>query len=590
MSDFGELSQSLITPYLYSSLCMNRNVAIDDLEVGMYISDAGNEWIPAKRTKRKGYIRSQATIDKIKSLGVLHVCIEFPDTGSANTRVDKTADSIDPDAKNYQSIAEEIQKNERIVMMDSKHADNEHVRTESKKTSNKVLNKNSNQGISKPATEKKSSPKKTATIKERPERIVMKDSGNADKEKTKREKEPQEKSTGKQISDSQKNEELDVEKSTLIKSSEAPSESVNEESKINNMVETPSKGGLVDQFKAKKDNKTSSVIPLVTQEGIAQKAKKYIPGAVVVPFEVEIINAKNLHCNAKKKVEEAMSLAKMGKPFDIDGIEEMADGLIESIISNRNTLSMVTVLKSQDNYLYEHSVNCGVLMGIFARHLKLAFEVIHDLVVGAILHDIGMTEVPEEIINNPGPLTEPQKKEMQRHVIAGRKILEKNRGIPAIALEVCKQHHERLDGTGYMLKIHSHQVNQYGRVGAIVDVYDALTSDRSYRKAFSPSGAMKKLLEMAGGELDSKLVYQFIQCINIFPVGSLVQLDDSRVGVVYELNIFKKDKPKIKVFYSGKDEAYFKAETVDLADPNVRIKIKKTVEIDDFDIELDDVI
>ena len=569
---------------------MNRNVAVDDLEVGMYISDAGNEWIPAKRTKRKGYIRSQATIDKIKSLGVLHVCIEFSDSDSASTTVDNAADSIDPNANNYQSIAEEIQKSERIVMMDSKHADNERVRSESKKTPNTGLEKNTDQATRKSNSGKNSSTKLKATLEEKPERIVMKDSGNAVKEKFKREKEAKEKSLDTEVNGSQKNGELEVEAEILLKPNETPSEKIDKEAKDSNTLETPSKGGLVDQFKAEKVNKTSSVTPLVSQEGIAQKAKKYIPGAVVVPFEVEIVNAKNLHCNAKQKVEEAMSLAKMGKPFDIDGIEEMADGLIESIISNRNTLSMVTVLKSQDNYLYEHSVNCGVLMGIFARHLKLAFEVIHDLVVGAILHDIGMTEVSEEIINNPGPLTEPQKKEMQRHVIAGRKILEKNRGVPAIALEVCKQHHERLDGTGYMLKIHSHQVNQYGRVGAIVDVYDALTSDRSYRKAFSPGAAMKKLLEMAGGELDSKLVYQFIQCINIFPVGSLVQLDDSRVGVVYELNVFKKDKPKVKVFYSGKDEAYFKAETVDLSDPNVRIKIKKTVEIDDFDITLEDVI
>jgi len=217
-------------------------------------------------------------------------------------------------------------------------------------------------------------------------------------------------------------------------------------------------------------------------------------------------------------------------------------------------------------------------------------DVIHDLVTGAILHDIGMIEVSPEIINKPAKLTPPEEKEMQRHIVLGRKILEKNRGVPAIAFEVCKQHHERLDGQGYMQKMHSHQVNQYGRVGAIVDIYDALTSQRSYRKAFSPAAAMKKLLEMSGGQLDAKLVYQFIQCINIYPVGSLVQLDDSRVGVVHELNVFKKDKPKVRVFYSGKDKHYFESKTVDLADPNIRIKIKKTVDIEDFDIELENVI
>lgn len=544
---------------------MNRNVAIDDLEVGMYISDVGNEWIPAKRKKRKGYIRSQETIDKIKSLGVLRVCIEFPDADSANIQAD---DSIDPDAGNYQSIAEEIQKNERIVMKDSKYSDNEKIRKDSKvKNKKEAQSKLSN----KEKSLKKTKPPESnnETNKENPERIVMKDSGNKAKEEA-------------------KNKEV---KAKVHTESIKDESSVQQEGNNQNNVEAVQPGGgLLAQFKSKEANKTASVTPLVAQDGIAQKAKKYIPGAVVVPFSQEINNAKVLHCNAKKKVADAMLLAKMGKPFDIDGIEKMADGLIDSIISNQNTLSMMTVLKSQDNYLYEHSVNSGVLMGIFARHLKLSFDIIHDLVVGAILHDIGMTQISDDVISNPGILTPTQQQEMQRHVIIGRKMLEKNRGVSAIAMEVCKQHHERLDGSGYMLKIHSHQVNQYGRLGAIVDVYDALTSDRSYRKAFSPSAAMKKLLEMGGGHLDSKLVYQFIQCINIFPVGSLVQLDDSRVGVVHELNVFKKDKPKVRVFYSGKDEAYFEAVTVDLADPNVRIKIKKTVDIDDFDIELDDVI
>ena len=576
---------------------MNKNVAVDDLEVGMYISDIGNEWIPAKRKKRKGYIRSQATIDKIKSLGVLHVCIEFPNGSviAGGAVVDKIAcepanDSIDPDASACQSLADNIKNNEQIVMKDSKFAKNAEVRSAAKKTKGK----------------------------DKPEKIVMKESAHSDKEKLKNQKKIEEDENKLNINEREvvekivMNETAHAEKDKAQKETKEPQDNHKIESEVESNNEpdkktsesaedlspAPAGGGLLAQIKAEKDSSSQpqkkstvkAMDPLVGKEGIAQKAKKYIPGAVVIPFAEEIINARTLHCDAKQKVEEAMTLAKMGKPFDIDGIENLADSLIDSIISNRNTLSMMTVIKSKDNYLYEHSVNCGVLMGIYARHLKLAFDVIHDLVVGAILHDIGMTEISSDIIEKPGELTIPEKTEMQRHVVLGRKMLEKNRGVPAIAFEVCKQHHERLDGQGYMLKIHSHQINQYGRVGAIVDVYDALTTARSYRQAFSPGAAMKKLLEMGGGDLDAKLVYQFIQCINIFPVGSLVQLDDSRVGVVHELNVFKKDKPKVRVFYSGKDDAYFEAETVDLADPNVRIKIKKTVDINDFDIGLEDVI
>jgi len=538
---------------------LNRNVPVSELQVGMYISDVGNDWIPAKRKKRKGYIRSQATIDKIKSLGVLRVCIEFLNEEQAQAAEAAPASpshSVQATTSDQQKI---VKITDKIVMNDSKHAHKhgQFVEEQGAQKGTDSPNKKESPAIASLEPESESEQEaEPPTAQGLLAEVKESKSAGADTEPS-----------------SAKGGLLDA----LKKESGAESQAT-------------SKGGLLDEIKANKPPETANKSHPALREGIAQRAKKYIPGAVVIPFEQEFDRAKTLHAEAKARVAEAMQLAKIGKPFDIDGIEDMSNSLIDSIVSNRNTLCMMTVLKSQENYLYEHSVNCGVLMGIFARHMKLSMDVIHDLVTGAILHDIGMIEVSPEIIIKPGKLTPPEEKEMQRHIVLGRKILEKNRGVPAIAFEVCKQHHERLDGQGYMQKMHSHQVNQYGRVGAIVDIYDALTSQRSYRKAFSPAAAMKKLLEMGGGQLDAKLVYQFIQCINIYPVGSLVQLDDSRVGVVHELNVFKKDKPKIRVFYSGQDKHYFEAKTVDLADPNIRIKIKKTVDIEDFDIELENVI
>jgi len=469
---------------------MNRRIPISELQIGMYISNEGNDWVPTKRKKRKGYIKTQATIDKIKSLGVLEVFIDCPEHLTPEESIDTPA----------------------VIQHDS-------VKDTTISPATKTQDCN--------------------TILQNPNR----------KEK------------------------VNVQLENL--------ESTNLSSK---------KDGLLDQYKSKDQEDNNGDIGAASRKGIAEITKKHVSGAILVPFSEEIIRAKRLHGEAKLQVEEAMQLAKYGKPFDIDGIETMADDLIESIVSNRNTLSMMTAIKNKDNYLFEHSVNCSVLTGMFAKHLKFSFDFIHDLVTGALLHDIGMIEISKEIINKEGPLTEPEKKEMQRHTSIGRMMLEKNRGVPAIAVEVCKQHHERLDGQGYMSKLHHHQINQYGRISSIVDAYDALTSDRSYRKAYSPTAAMKKLLELSGGYLDSKLVYQFIQCINIYPVGSLVQLDDARVGVVYELNRAKKDKPKVKVFYSAKNDDYFDAETIDLDHPDAREKIIKTVEIKDYDIQLESII
>lgn len=472
----------------------------------MYISAEGNDWIPAGRKKRNSCIRSQATIDKIKALGFIEVCIDVPDA------------EISEDNSQNALPAEEVKTS------------SEQTRIES------GSDKSSFDG-------------------------VEPQSSNAEEftnpaEETSSEKETEDIAAGEQT-------------------------------------------GLINQYQAlsdeeKKptdtDSKTTQFQDKETKEGLAQRAKKHIPGAILVPFDIEFKKAKKLHGKIKEKVKESMDQAKIGKPIDVDGIEELADGLIDSIISNQNTLSMMTAFKNQGNYLYEHSVNCSILMGIFARHLKMSFEMIHDLVTGAMLHDIGMTQVPEEILLKSGTLTPGEQKEMQRHIIIGRKMLEKNHGVPAIAMEVCKQHHEMLDGQGYPQKIHSHQVNKYGRIGAVVDIYDALTSDRSYRKAFSPSSAMKKMLGMRGSHLDGKLLSQFIQCINVFPVGSLVELDDSRIAVVYELNSFKKYQPKVKVFYSGKNDCQIKPEIIDLADSNMRVKIKKPVDNARFDVNLDNVI
>ncbi len=553
--------------WLHRQVFVNKNVAVSELQVGMYISDVGNDWIPAKRKKRKGYIRSQSTIDKIVSLGVQEVCIEFPPeevseqgSGQADNQEAESSEPAAPTRKpsdKYSSsgIGNIVKINDKIVMNDSKFSEKHKANIEK-------------EAVKKTPKKSTKTPDKTTDLN-----IAKAGTGAASK--------------GGLIDEIKEKKSSDQD---VVSSS--PAGGLLDEIKKQKAGDTTSssKGGLLGEIKANQTQSPQGAPRPAPREGIAQRAKKYLPGAVVVPFSEEFERAKTLHAEAKLRVQEAMQLAKVGKPFDIDGIEDMADGLIDSIVSNRNTLCMMTVLKSQDNYLYEHSVNCSVLMGIFARHMKLSIDIIHDLVTGAILHDIGMIEVPQDIIEKPGKLTPPEEKEMQRHIVVGRKILEKNRGVPAIAFEVCKQHHERLDGQGYMLKIHSHQINQYGRVGAIVDIYDALTSNRSYREAFSPAGAMKKMLELGGGHLDAKLVYQFIQCINIYPVGSLVQLDDSRVGVVHELNVFKKDKPKVRVFYSGKDEQYFDAKTVDLADPNIRVKIKKTVDLDDFEIELEDVI
>lgn len=603
----------------------------------MYISDVGNNWIPSGSKKRSGYVRNQATIDKIKSLGIFEICIYISDDTEAseseknkqiraNTRArllaekerllalkkdiqikkrikDKTpveqtqakpdlAEKTESQNGLLNQVAEQKKSKQEPIDNIIKNKDQLKI-TASKVVDNPkgLLDQISEQKAAKQqSSSESSSPKCSGLLDEISEQKAAQEQSPSEPASPKRSGLLDEISEQKAAQEQSASESASPKRSGLldeISEQKATQEQASSESP------SPKRAGLLDEISQQKATTASSpenISQNTHTEGLAQKAKKYIPGAIVAPFEEEFSKAQVLHGKMKSLVKESMDQAKIGKPFDIDGIEDLADGMIDSIISNRNTLSMMSVIKNQDNYLHEHSVNCGVLMGIFARQLKLPLETIHDLITGAILHDIGMSKIDDAILLKPSKLTTEETIEMQKHVIYGRRMLEKNRGIPAIALEVCKQHHERLDGIGYPQKLHSHQVNQYGRMAAIVDTYDALTSARVYRAALSPAAAMKTLLGSRSGLLDGKLVYQFIQSINIYPVGSLVELDDSRVAVVHELNVFKKDQPKVRVFYNGKSECNITPETVDLSHPDIKTKIKKTADIVDFDIRLEDVI
>lgn len=188
---------------------------------------------------------------------------------------------------------------------------------------------------------------------------------------------------------------------------------------------------------------------------------------------------------------------KIGSALDVAPIHRLADELQQSVLRNPNALSCLGRIREKDNYLLEHSVNLSVLMSLFGNHRKLPADVLHQTVVGALLHDLGKILTPDDILHKPGRLTPEEFEVMKLHARHSRDILAATDGIGEITVITAAQHHEKLDGSGYPEGLKGEEISEYGRMVAITDVYDAITADRVYHKGMTPTQGLKKLLSGA---------------------------------------------------------------------------------------------
>jgi len=308
-----------------------------------------------------------------------------------------------------------------------------------------------------------------------------------------------------------------------------------------------------------------------------------------VPLEEERKKAASVHNEALDLVDNLMQDIKVGKAVDVAEVEELADDINNSVLNNQNALLCLSQIREKDRYLLEHSVNVGLLIGIFSRHLGYDAKTVHQLITGALLHDIGKILVPDEILHKPGKLTDKEWIEMKRHVVYGQQVLLKSEGITDIAMAICGQHHERLDGSGYPLGLADKDLSTYGRIAAIVDVYDAITASRVYHDGMLPSVALKRMLEWSGDHLDKTLVYHFIRCMSVYPIGTVVELNNQKAGVVSETHTTRPDSPRVRVCFdirSGRVEET--ATVVNLAHPESELKIVKTRDPDELGIAIGD--
>jgi putative nucleotidyltransferase with HDIG domain len=305
---------------------------------------------------------------------------------------------------------------------------------------------------------------------------------------------------------------------------------------------------------------------------------------IEVTFEEELEVATKLH--AKGKHLQKTMLESVGKnlPVDIAIPEAFTNNLVSSIDRNPNALMCMTKIREKDTYLLEHSLNVAILLANFGTHVGLDEEQIQELALSGFLHDIGKIKIPDEILHKPGRLTDQEMTVMKDHVYYGAKVLIEI-GIPDSIVETIGHHHERLDGYGYPDGLRGDEITQFGRMIAIVDTYDAITADRCYKVGMSSKKALQILMQDAPEKYDEGLVKQFVQCIGIFPVGSLVKLNNEKIAMVLKQHPVQATNPVVKVFYSIRGNHYLQPKEVDLATSSNGLKIVDAVIASDFKLD-----
>lgn len=289
-------------------------------------------------------------------------------------------------------------------------------------------------------------------------------------------------------------------------------------------------------------------------------------------MDAELQSAQKLCLAAKEKMVELFHEARMGKAVHPAAVEPLVEEISASVTRHPDALISVARLKRHDDYTYLHSVAVCALMIALARQLKLPPEHIREAGVGGMLHDIGKAAMPLQVLNKPGALTDDEYRIMKAHPVRGYEMLKEGGGASAAALEIALHHHEKFDGTGYPHGQSGEDITLLSRMGAVCDVYDAISSNRPYKKAWSPAESVRRMAAWKG-HFDPQVFNAFVKSIGIYPVGALVRLQSEHLAVVTEQNDDSLLTPKVRIFFNAKKREPVFIRDLDLAAPNCADRI-----------------
>jgi HD-GYP domain-containing protein (c-di-GMP phosphodiesterase class II) len=283
-----------------------------------------------------------------------------------------------------------------------------------------------------------------------------------------------------------------------------------------------------------------------------------------LPIRAEMVHAQRLARKSGRTMRKLYEDVRLGKAVKAAKLESMVEEISSSVQRNPHAFMAITRMKNSGEYLYQHALSvCALMIGL-AQQMHLSPDDIRKAGLAGLLMDMGMAHVPQEVWDKDAPLTPEEWDVVKSHTTLAHEFLTLGGEMPAEVLDVCLNHHERLDGSGYPNGLAGEQIGMFARMAAICDSYDAMTSTRLHRSGDDPSRALLKIDEDAGTLFDAEVFQAFQRAVGIYPIGSLVRLRSHRLAIVVEQNPDDLTLPKVRPFYSLADRAFEKSEDIDL--------------------------
>lgn len=309
---------------------------------------------------------------------------------------------------------------------------------------------------------------------------------------------------------------------------------------------------------------------ILNENYIARIIEKGIPGVFVVTDPDEMVDipevvSQQSRQEAVRQVKNVFESIEVGKTFDVAPLSKTINALIDEIVSNSNILIHLTDIRTYDGYTFSHSVNVCILSIIIGLKFQLNELELRELAIGAVLHDVGKTSVPMQILQKKGPLSPSEFSLVQKHTVNGWQILKSHPAIPLFSAHIAYQHHEQPNGKGYPRKLIDEQIDLYAKIVSVADAYDAMTSARVYRPAMLPSQALRVIRQLRDIQFNNEVANHLINSVALYPVGSRVQLTSLEIGIVVDVNTAERDRPIVRVLFQADGRKYRNPYEVDLA-------------------------